>query len=182
MSFKDSAKGYSSLSIAFHWFTAIFVIALFLIGESAEDLAKEARQERLGLHISIAMSIYIIFVARIFWRAANTRPQLAPQQHKILDILAHWVPVALLAGIAIMLISGPLMVWSNGYSINIFDVISLPSPMAKNETVHEAFETLHKLGANILFYSFILHIGGVFKHLLIDRDNILSRMIKPGNH
>lgn len=181
MSQKDSENGYSGLSIAFHWIAAIAVIALFLIGESAEDLAEEARRERLGLHISVAMSVYIILVARILWRATNKRPALAPQQHKALDFLAHWVPVALLAGIAIMLISGPLMVWSNGYSINVFDIFSLPSPMDKNETLHEVFETAHKVGANILFYSFILHLGGVAKHLAVDRDYVLMRMIKPKN-
>jgi Cytochrome B561 len=81
-----------------------------------------------------------------------------------------------------MLISGPLMVWSNGYSINIFGLVTLPSPMDKNKAIREVFETAHKLGANILLYSFLLHMGGVAKHLLIDRDNILRRMLKPGNH
>jgi cytochrome b561 len=94
-------------------------------------------------------------------------------------LLAHWIPIILLAGLALMLLSGPIMVWSKGYPINIFGLISLPSPLGKMETLHEAMEALHKLGAKLLFFAFILHMLGVLKHLIIDRDNTLKRMLVP---
>ena len=78
-----------------------------------------------------------------------------------------------------MLLSGPIMVWSKGYPINIFGLISLPSPLGKMETLHEVMEALHKLGAKLLFFAFILHMLGVLKHLIIDRDNTLKRMLVP---
>jgi len=78
-----------------------------------------------------------------------------------------------------MLLSGPIMVWSKGYSINVFGMINLPSPLSKMETLHEVMEALHKVGAKILFFSFILHVLGVLKHLIIDRDNTLKRILVP---
>lgn len=181
MSLRDTPQGYSWLSITLHWLTAVSVIALYLIAELSEDMPKAQRKEMMSLHVSLAMSVYIILWGRIFWRLGNIRPTL-PGQQKLLQLLARWVPMVLLAGIAIMLISGPLMIWSNGNSINVFDVIALPSPMAKNHDLHELGEEIHEFGANVLLFGVGLHVLGVIKHVVIDRDNILKRMLKASNN
>jgi cytochrome b561 len=176
---KDTQYGYSALSIWLHWLAAITMIVLFVLGQAAEDAADAERKTLLGLHISIAMSMYLILVARIGWRLHNGRPTLLSQQSKPLMLLAHWVPVILLAGLALMLVSGPIMVWTKGFPINIFGLISLPSPLGKMDTLHEIFEVVHKIGAKLLFFAFLLHILGVLKHLVVDRDNTLKRMLVP---
>lgn len=181
MSIRDSQKGYSWLSIALHWIVAITVIALYLIAELSEDLPKAERKEWMSVHVSIAMSLYIILWGRIFWRMGNARPTLPPQ-HPLLVQLSRWVPILLLAGIAIMLVSGPLMVWSNGSDINIFNTVTLPTMMEKNHDLHEFFEEVHEFGANVLLGAFALHILGALKHLAVKSDSTLRRMFIPGNH
>ncbi len=176
---KDTENGYGGVSILLHWLAAITMIALFVLGQAAEDATDSDRKALLGLHISIAISMYLILVGRIGWRLFNGRPRVLIQQSKPLMLLAHWIPIILLAGLALMLLSGPIMVWSKGYPINIFGLISLPSPLGKMETLHEVMEVLHKLGAKLLFFAFALHMLGVLKHLIIDRDNTLKRMLVP---
>ena len=176
---KDTENGYGGVSILLHWVAAITMIALFVLGQAAEDATDSDRKALLGLHISIAISMYLILVGRIGWRLFNGRPRVLIQQSKPLMLLAHWIPIILLAGLALMLLSGPIMVWSKGYPINIFGLISLPSPLGKMETLHEVMEVLHKLGAKLLFFAFALHMLGVLKHLIIDRDNTLKRMLVP---
>ena len=176
---KDTENGYGGVSILLHWVAAITMIALFVLGQAAEDAADSERKSLLGLQISIATSMYLILVGRIGWRLFNGRSRVLIQQSKPLMLLAHWIPIILLAGLALMLLSGPIMVWSKGYPINIFGLISLPSPLGKMETLHEAMEALHKLGAKLLFFAFILHMLGVLKHLIIDGDNTLKRMLVP---
>jgi cytochrome b561 len=176
---KDTENGYGGVSILLHWLAAITMIALFVLGQAAEDATDSDRKALLGLHISIAISMYLILVGRIGWRLFNGRPKVLIQQSKPLMLLAHWIPIILLAGLALMLLSGPIMVWSKGYPINIFGLISLPSPLGKMETLHEVMEALHKLGAKLLFFAFALHMLGVLKHLIIDRDNTLKRMLVP---
>jgi cytochrome b561 len=176
---KDTENGYGGVSILLHWLAAITMIALFVLGQAAEDATDSDRKALLGLHISIAISMYLILVGRIGWRLFNGRPRVLIQQSKPLMLLAHWIPIILLAGLALMLLSGPIMVWSKGYPINIFRLISLPSPLGKMETLHEVMEALHKLGAKLLFFAFALHMLGVLKHLIIDRDNTLKRMLVP---
>ena len=178
---KDTENGYGGVSILLHWVAAITMIALFVLGQAAEDAADSERKSLLGLHISIAISMYLILVGRIGWRLFNGRLRVLIQQSKPLMLLAHWIPIILLAGLTLMLLSGPIMVWSKGYPINIFGLISLPSPLGKMETLHESMEALHKLGAKLLFFAFILHMLGVLKHLIIDRDNTLKRILGPSN-
>ena len=180
MPIKDSTRGYSGLSIALHWVAAITVITLYVLAEMAEGAPKEERRELIGLHKSIAMGMYIVLWARIGWRIGNVRPTL-PDQQVILMFLSRWIPYLLLAALACLLISGPLMVWSNDRPLSVFDLFSIPSPLGKMEAVHEAMEVFHKFSAQVIYYAFFLHLAGVVKHLVIDRDNILMRMLKPGN-
>lgn len=175
---KDSATGYSALSIFLHWSAALIVIALFVLGEMAEGAPQEQRRELLGLHISIAMAAYLLLMARIIWRLCVPRPQ-NPQQAPLLMTLAHWVPLILLLAMTINLISGPIMVWTKGFAISVFGWFEIPSPFGEMETLHEAMETAHKLGAKALLLAFALHIAGVLKHALINKDGTLLRMLKP---
>ena len=151
---KDTQYGYSALSISLHWLAAITMIVLFVLGQAAEDAADAERKILLGLHISIAMSMYLILVARIGWRLHNGRPTLPSQQSKPLMLLAQWVPVILLAGLALMLVSGPIMVWTKGFPINIFGLISLPSPLGKMDTLHESSRWCIKLEPSCCFLLF----------------------------
>ena len=180
MSVRDTESGYSWLSILLHWITAVTVIILWLIAETAEDAAKEQEASLMGLHVSIAMTLYLVLWARIFWRLSVKRPALAPQQ-PFLGLLARWVPVILLLGIALMLVSGPLMIWSGGHDIKVFDLVTLPSPISKSKPLHEVMEEVHELGANLLYFGVILHVLGGLKHFVINRDGTLMKILIPGN-
>lgn len=180
MALKDSPSGYSWLSIFFHWITAATVITLWLLAERAEDAPKAEGFRLMGLHISIAISLYLVLWARIIWRVGVRRP-VGPAQHPLLGFLATWVPYVLLAGIALMLISGPLVVWSTGNPINVFDLVSIPTPMEKSESFHELMEEVHEFGANVLYFGVILHVLGGLKHLIFDRDGSFKKIFVASN-
>ena len=180
MQLRDTSQGYSWVSIVFHWLTALSVIGLYLIAEFSEDFPGVSEKAMEALHISIGMSVFVILVARILWRLANVRP-LLPPQNPLLQFLARWVPNLLLAGIALMVVSGPLMIWSNGKTIAVFEFINLASPMAKNHSLHEFWEEVHEFGANLLVIGVGLHVAGAIKHQLIDRDNTITKMLKASN-
>jgi cytochrome b561 len=180
MAIKDTSAGYSWLSIALHWIAAITVISLFLLGEIAQDVPKDEGRVLMGYHIALGVSLYLVLLFRVIWRLMNPRPALAPQG-KFLDMLAKWVPMVLLAGIVIMLVSGPLAIWSGGHDISVLDLFVIPTPMEKSKWLHEAMEETHEFGANLLFFGVMLHVLGVLKHLIINRDGTLKKMLVPGN-
>jgi cytochrome b561 len=63
-----------------------------------------------------------------------------------------------------------------GYSVGWFGIV-LPSILIKNEQLGEYFSEIHEISANILIGLIVLHIIGFIKHLVVDKKNLLKRMI-----
>jgi cytochrome b561 len=51
--------------------------------------------------------------------------------------------------------------------------------LAANRALHEQMEGVHLVAAHLTFGLVILHGLGALKHLLIDRDGTVARMIVP---
>jgi cytochrome b561 len=51
--------------------------------------------------------------------------------------------------------------------------------MAANETLAQALEVMHELFSHLWIPLILLHVLGTLKHALIDKDGVLSRMLKP---
>ena len=93
------------------------------------------------------------------------------------------VHVLFLLMIALLLVTGPLSVWSTGRPIQVFDLFSLPSPFsARAPTIHEFAEEVHEAASKLFWPLIILHVGGALKHLVVNRDRTLQRMLWVGAH
>lgn len=183
MQWINTKSGYGWLSIGLHWLAAIAVILMLTTGFRA-DMAGDAgdratRAMVMGWHISSGAAFAIILLARVLASYAQPRPA-APEQAPLLKFLSSATHQLLLLGILMQIVSGPLAVWSGGRAINIFDVISIPSPFAeRNESVHELAELLHAIGRWILVGAIGLHVLGALKHVFLDRDGVMKRMLTP---
>ncbi len=183
MQWTNTKNGYGWLSIGLHWLAAIAVVAMLVTGFQA-DFAGDAgdratRSALMGLHISFGASVALILLARVFASYAQPRPT-PPEQAPVLKFLSSATHQVLLLAILIQVISGPLAVWSGGRPINVFDVLSIPSPFAeRNQGVHELAELLHAIGRWTLVGAISLHVLGALKHAIIDRDGVLKRMLAP---
>lgn len=200
---KDSHSEYGWISIALHWIFGIAVITLFVLGHKAGDVKEAMMQMRelmagdteqvikdalapliaerrrlMFLHVSVGMLAFLPIAFRIYWRISSGQKESLPQAEFFM-LLARWVPRLLLTGVAIMMITGPLMVWTNGYSWTFFGLFAIPSPTGKMPGLHDALVPVHIYTANSLFVLFALHILGVLKHLIINRDRTLLRMLRP---
>jgi cytochrome b561 len=183
MQWTNSKDGFGWLSIALHWTAAIAVILMFVTGFRA-DMAAEAgdraaRAALMGWHIGLGASFFLILLLRVVSSYAQPRPT-PPEQTPLLKFLSAATHQVLLLGILIQIISGPLAIWSGGRAINVFDVFSIPSPFAeRNESIHEIAELMHAVGRWALIVFIGLHVLGALKHVFIDRDGIMRRMLAP---
>ena len=82
--------------------------------------------------------------------------------------------------IALMLLSGPFLVWADGNAIALPGDIRIPGPVGKSAFLRELAWQIHENMANILFVLVVLHIGGALKHLMFHQDDTIVRMIWPG--
>jgi cytochrome b561 len=171
---------YSLVAMILHWVIAIAVIANWRIAEAAEKLPRSESEAVMGWHFAIGMAILVATVLRIVWRLVHRPPPLAAH-------LATWEKVAarLLHGLFYVLLIGlPLLGWIGlsgyGSSVDMFGIVWPALPVGFGEkTAHQVLE-FHATVGSLMILLVGLHILAVIKHMVIDRDGNLWRMLPFG--
>ena len=181
MSLTDTTRAYGIVSIFNHWVGVVLIFTLLIIGLQFEDLPRgDERTALIALHMSIGVLAFAWLAFRVIWRLTSGFPAETPggrAWEQKLSRIVHWL---LLAAIVTAILSGPLSVLAMGRGIDVFGWFTVPAFLPGNRTLHEIFETLHAISAKpLLIVLLILHIGGAFKHAVIDRDTTLARMLRP---
>lgn len=178
MSVYNTRQGYGWGAIALHWIAAIAILALFLTGEALEEARGfPARLTAMQSHVSLGMALLIPLALRVVWSLAGKKPDPFPQHPalRLLSLLIHWL---LLAAIVVAVVTGMLAIWSTGRAIGVYGLFEIPSPFAtRNRELHEMMEQVHEFAANAFLPLVALHVLGALKHLVIDRDRTLQRML-----
>jgi cytochrome b561 len=174
----NTKAAYGWAAIALHWISAGGVLALYLLGEQMEEAAN--RTEKIAaqnLHVAVGVLLFTFLAARLLWSASQPHPA-SLERNRMLGMAAKAVHVLFLAMIAVLLVTGPLAVWSTGRGIQVFDLFAIPSPFpARIGWLHEAAETAHGAATKLFWPLIVLHVGGALKHLVVDRDRTLQRML-----
>jgi cytochrome b561 len=124
---RDTTSGYGWISIALHWLAAAIVLTMWTVGIMSQVASEADAPGLVHLHTTIGMTAYELLWARIVWRFKVGHPGPLPRQSAFLFPVAKYFHFLLLVAIGVMLISGPLMVWSDGDAnfdgtVNIFDI------------------------------------------------------------
>jgi cytochrome b561 len=172
---RDTHKGFGLISIVLHWFVAAMIIALWFDGQALEDAATP---EGRAQHFAWGTVAGLFILARVLWRLSSGNPDPLSTS-PLLNSIAKYVKLALLADMVVIIVAGVLSVWLMGRNIDVLGVFSLPSPFAANHDLHEVFQKAHSLTANLMVPLIGLHVLGALKHLVLDRDGTFSRMIWP---
>ena len=174
----DTPNGYGWISIALHWLTAIAVLTVWFLGSSIpaqEDLIN--REEALRTHTSIAICAYVFLWARIIWRFVQGHPGPLRTQAGLFYAIGKLTHYVLLIAIALMLLSGPPMVWASGASIHVFDWFTIPSPYEMNMALYDALHRVHVWCSRVIIAGTVLHLGGVYKHAAFNQDGTFGKML-----
>lgn len=171
---QDRDGGYGWISIALHWLTAAAILVLLFAGDSIGVVGAEAR----NIHTTIATCAWGILAIRIVWRLQQGHPPRAPEQSRLSFNLGMAVHYILLMAIALMLASGPLAGWASGGGLNVFS-FHVPGAQSALPEIYMAARWLHIAGAVTLAVGTLLHAAGVLKHVFVDRDRTLDRIMAP---
>ncbi len=173
----DTRTGYGWISIALHWLTAIAILTIWFIGSSIRSDLAAGSTEYLRLHTSIAMSAYVLLWARIIWRFKHRHPDATPEQKGVFYEIGKYTHYVILAAVAAMLVSGPLMVWSRGEPIYVFEWFTIPGPFGMNMELYTFLHAIHIWGSRIIIVGTVLHLGGVYKHAAFNQDGTFGKML-----
>ena len=173
MRVEDAGSRYGAASIALHWLTAGIVLVLLFVGNSIGPVGASM----LRLHTSVAVLALPLLALRIWWRIDQGHTDPLPRQKRLgfqLGKAAHYV---LLAGMAIMMVSGPAMAWAGNISVHVFDWAKFTSTHEHHPALFAIFRTLHETGGIMLGYGTLLHVAAVFKHSIFDRDGTFEKIM-----
>ena len=178
MSLKNTAEHYGSVAKFLHWFLAICIVAMLLIGFFYTDFGSQATQLAwLRFHKSLGMLILALMIIRIIWQFINITPSSLlpiPRWQHLLSQLHHWL---LYIALILMPISGWIMSIAGGHTPIVFGLFTANAPIPVNKTLASTTLTCHVILAWVIIALVAMHILAVLKHWLIDKDNVLQRML-----
>lgn len=196
------ALRYSNVAIVLHWAIAALILYNLATGLFGEWLPKGA----FAFHISSGITILVLTVVRIAWRATHRPPPFLPMSRGE-RALAHGVHALLYVAMLALPLTGwamvsanppagspgaayaaegkparkraPILIW-NAVPLPLIGPINemgrAPEGVAGQHEVHERLETLHGLGGWVMLALLVLHVAGALKHQFVDRRRQLGRI------
>lgn len=174
---RNTVDGYGLMSRALHWFLAVLILGVMILGLVVEDMPKGP--ERAGLmnwHQSFGTVVLVLVALRLAWRLVNPLPQpVGSARTQRLASLMHW----LLYGLMIAQpLSGLVQVQAAGRSLMLFGAFEVPRLIAENTALKEILEEVHETVWIVLAVAVAGHVAAALKHHFIDRDKTLVRMLR----
>lgn len=150
------------------------------LGERAEEAGAMVSQlALLANHKSVGITILAAAVLRLLWRWRSPPPPLPATTPAWQAVAAHVIHWALYACLFLLPLSGWLMSSASAYSVSWFNLLSLPDLVEPDKNLVTQLKLVHETLAGTLFVLALIHIGAALKHAVVDRDDILQRMLSP---
>lgn len=169
---KNTATSYGSITKFLHWTIALLIIGMLIFGYFLDDFSNRGVY---NIHKLIGLSILLLVAFRIVWTLYTGRPKLGnlPRWERISAYITEGL-------LYICMVCMPLFGWIGssyfGFGPHLFN-IPLGLPVIPNHAYGQFFMDLHKDVAIILIVLISFHAAGAFKHLIINRDRIMQRML-----
>jgi cytochrome b561 len=166
--------------ISLHWAAGAIILALIALGWVMVygGLDAAATFDLYQWHKSLGFAALALTAARLAARLAGAAPP-APASPRWERRLAAFTQMALYALTIVAIISGWLVVSTSPLPIptRFFNLIVIPNIAPPDPSLFAAATLAHKLAAWSVALLVALHAAGALKHHLIDRDDVLRRML-----
>lgn len=172
---------YGAVAILFHWLVALLIVLALGLGWYMADLPfSPSRLKLFNWHKWLGMTILLAAALRLLWRLRHPAPPLPAAMARRDAMLAHLTHAAMY----LLFFAVPLIGWARssaaGFPIVYLGVVPFPDFVGKNKELAGWLTQAHAVSAYLLALLVVLHVAAVIKHAVIDRDEVLSRML-PGS-
>lgn len=179
MIWRNTQDRYGVVQKTLHWTIALCVLAMLVMGlwmGGIED--RVLRFQVYGFHKALGITILGLMVLRLVWKLAhwNMPHHLPthPRHERIAAGVVHWGFYALLIA---MPLSGWILTSAASSTINWFGLFVVPPIVEANQNLRSTMSQAHELLAWGIWAFIGLHVAGALKHVVIDKDNTLRRML-----
>lgn len=180
MSLFNSRTEYGSLAKFFHWTVSILIITLLCVGFFMGDISdKPTRFQVYHIHKLVGLTVLTLVLLRMLWTLINNKPEYPDTMPAWQVSAARISHMLLYLAILTMPLTGWLMSTAAGYAPKLFSMKLAMPFVAVSKPLAGLANNLHELCAYLIIGLLCVHVGAAIKHHIIDKDNILKRML-PG--
>ena len=178
MIFRNTRARWGAVSQLLHWLIVALIavqVTLGLIGlELPLGMDKLAT---LARHKSIGITLLALAALRLLWRWMNPVPVLPGNLRPYERLLAHFTHASLYALLFALPLTGWIMSSARGFPVSWFNLVQLPNPVSKSDTLYHAMVEVHAVLAVSLGVILALHVAAALKHHFVLKDDTLRRML-----
>ncbi len=169
---------YTKAAKSLHWLMAILLFGLLALGFYMQDLPLSPQKLQFySWHKWAGVTAFLLVLFRLAWRATHVPPALPASMPKLMQFAAHAGHFLLYALMLAIPLSGWLMSSAKGFQTVWFGLLPIPDLLDKNKELGNLLAQVHS-ALNFLFIAVLVsHIGAALKHHIIDKDDILTRML-----
>jgi cytochrome b561 len=167
---------YTRTALALHWSMAGLVLAAVFMGWTMTEMAiSPARLKLFNYHKWVGVTILLLAIIRVSWRATHAAPALVPMP-RWQQILAHAGHAMLYLLLCVVPVSGWIYSNASGYPVVYLGKLPLPNLVERNRELAAQCKELHELLATALVALVVLHVLAALQHHFLKKDDTLRRM------
>jgi len=158
---------YSGLSVLNHWIAAIGIFVMLTLGLAAGEADSDAVEHYVvSVHVALGFFVLLFVLWRIGWRLYEGF-HVDPRSDALTRYLGGATHRALLVALAIIVVTGPLYLFTEGEGIDVFGWFTFYLPLEGLAFLHEPAGAVHKtMAGQILPVLLVLHVAGGIRHYL----------------
>ena len=169
---------YTGTAIALHWIAGALIAGNLAFGLYMVDLPlSPAKLKYYSWHKWAGVTIFLVSAARLLWRLTHPSPALPSS-------MPGWQRAAANAShhlLYVLFFAAPLTGWlfssAAGFQTVYFGVLPIPDLLEKNKELSDVLKLVHRFTNYTLAALVAVHAAAAIKHHVVDRDDVLARML-----
>ncbi len=170
---------YTRPAVLFHWLIALLIIGAFTLGLVMTGIPgiTPTKLKYYSWHKWAGVTVLALAALRLLWRLANSAPAYPDSMPRWEQSAAHHLHLLLYVLMFAVPLSGYFYTLAAGVPVVYFGVLPLPVLIAPNPEWKPVLKELHYWLTMTMAGAVGLHIAAALKHVFIDRDGVMKRML-----
>ncbi|MDE1179790.1 cytochrome b [Paraburkholderia sp.] len=178
----SSPPRYTRIAMSLHWVIAALIVWGFALGWIMTDIPgfTPTKLRYFSWHKWIGVTVLVLAVLRVVWRALNRPPALPAGMHDWEKRAAHAGHALLYLLMLAIPVTGYFYSSAAGIQVVYLGVLPLPKLIGADPAIALVLKKTHIYLNYTLLAVVAGHLLAVVKHQVIDRQKLLSRMLPFG--
>ncbi len=166
---------YGMGAVAFHWSAVVLIVVVGVLGLLHDSWPRSTQTFWINIHALIGLALWILIMARLWWRSTHRPPDLPPHVGEFSRRLSYPVHLLLYVLLLVIPIFGIVTFIWHGRVFD-FGLFQVDFGVRRNRAIFHPTEDIHGYLAYTLFGLAGLHILAALWHQYVRRDGVLQRM------